>query len=94
MTTAVSAPVTPERIYQFAFGYAPPLVLEAAIRHRVFDVLDSGSKSLHEIHKATGASERGLADSIFLPRTGRATIRSRRKAPHFWSAPSPSFRAD
>ncbi len=61
MTTAVGAPVTPERIYQFAFGYAPPLVLEAAIRHRVFDVLDSGPKSLHEIHKATGASERGLA---------------------------------
>jgi len=61
MSTAVSAPVTPERIYQFAFGYAPPLVLEAAIRHHVFDVLDSGPKSLHEVSVATGASERGLA---------------------------------
>jgi ubiquinone/menaquinone biosynthesis C-methylase UbiE len=61
MSTPVTAPVTPERIYQFAFGYAPPLVLEAAIRHHVFDVLDSGPKSLHEISLATGASERGLA---------------------------------
>jgi ubiquinone/menaquinone biosynthesis C-methylase UbiE len=61
MATPVTAPVTPERIYQFAFGYAPPLVLEAAIRHHVFDVLDSGPKTLSEVSKATGASERGLA---------------------------------
>jgi len=60
MTTAVCAPVTPERIYQFAWGFAPPLVLETAIRHRIFDVLDSGAKSFQEIHAATGASERGL----------------------------------
>jgi ubiquinone/menaquinone biosynthesis C-methylase UbiE len=58
--TAAAAPVTPERIYQFAFAYAPPLVLEAAIRHHVFDVLDGGPKSLQEIQAATGASERGL----------------------------------
>jgi ubiquinone/menaquinone biosynthesis C-methylase UbiE len=61
MPTEVGAPVTPERIYQFAFGYAPPLVLEAAIRHHVFDALDSGPKSLSEIQAATGASERGLS---------------------------------
>jgi len=60
MSAAVTAPVTPQRIYQFAFGYAPPLVLEAAIRHHVFDVLDSGAKSLAEISVATSASERGL----------------------------------
>ena len=61
MTTEAAAPVTPERIYQFAFAYAPPLVLEAAIRHHVFDVLDSGPKSLEEIQAATGASKRGLS---------------------------------
>ncbi len=58
-TTAVQ--VTPERIMQFAWGYAAPLVLEAAIRHNVFDALDSGPKSLEEIQVATGASARGLA---------------------------------
>ena len=52
--------ITPERINQFAWGYIPPLVLEVAIRHRVFDVLDSGPLSLHQVHQQTGASERGL----------------------------------
>ncbi|MGD0547145.1 MAG: methyltransferase [Terracidiphilus sp.] len=61
MTTEVAVPVTPERIYQFAFAYAPPLALEAAIRHHVFDVLDGGPKTLEEIQAATGASKRGLS---------------------------------
>src|SRR5258707_13072098 len=57
---ATSAPVTPERIMQFAWEYVPPLVLEAAVRHRVFDVLDSGPKTIAQVQKETGASERGL----------------------------------
>ena len=61
MTIPASSPVTPERIYQFAFAYAAPLALEAGIRHHVFDVLESGPKSLAEIALATGASERGLS---------------------------------
>jgi ubiquinone/menaquinone biosynthesis C-methylase UbiE len=61
MSAEVGAPVTPERIYQFAFAYAPPLVLEAAIRHHVFDVLDNGPQTLQEVQAATGASKRGLS---------------------------------
>lgn len=61
MTSSASNSVTPERIMQFAWGYVPPLVLEAAITHRVFDVLDSGPKDLQQVHEATGASPRGLA---------------------------------
>ena len=61
MSSPASAPLTPERIFQFAWGYAPPLVLEAAIRHRVFDVLDGGPMTLTQIHEATGASKRGLS---------------------------------
>ena len=45
---------------QFAWGYVPPLVLEAAIRHRVFDLLDGGPKTIAQVQKETGASERGL----------------------------------
>lgn len=45
---------------QFAWGYVPPLVLEAAIRNRVFDVLDGRAKTVEEVHKETGASVRGL----------------------------------
>jgi 3-hydroxy-5-methyl-1-naphthoate 3-O-methyltransferase len=61
MTVSSDVQVTPERIMQFAWGYVPPLVLEAGIRHRVFDVLDSGPKTIQQVHQATGASERGLA---------------------------------
>ncbi|MBV9851433.1 MAG: methyltransferase domain-containing protein [Armatimonadetes bacterium] len=45
---------------QFAFGYAPPLMIEAAVRHRVFDVLDAGPRTVAEVSAETGASERGL----------------------------------
>jgi ubiquinone/menaquinone biosynthesis C-methylase UbiE len=45
---------------QFAWGYVPTMVLESAIHHRVFDVLDEGPKTLKETAEATGASERGL----------------------------------
>lgn len=54
-------PVTPQRIMQFAWGYAAPLILEAAIRNRVFDTLDSGPKTVEEVSAATGASTRGLS---------------------------------
>jgi len=67
MTTVVptpqaqSAPVTPERILQLAWGYSIPLVLEAAIHHRVFDALDAAPMTLEELTRATGASRRGLS---------------------------------
>lgn len=59
--SSAQAPVTPERIMQLTWGYAIPLILEAAIRHRVFDVLDGGPRTLSQVAEATGASERGLA---------------------------------
>lgn len=60
MNTAETKQVTPERIMQMAFGYAPTLIIEAAIKHRVFDVLDEAPKTVAETAAATGASERGL----------------------------------
>ena len=60
MSTSVQMQVTPERIMQLMWGYAPPLILEAAIRHRVFDVLDNGAKTVEEVEDETGASARGL----------------------------------
>lgn len=45
---------------QFAWGYIPTLMLEAAVRHRVFDVLDGAPKTVKETASVTGASERGL----------------------------------
>jgi len=66
MSTAQS-PVKPDRIMQLTWGYAPPLILEAAIRHRVFDVLDNGAKTVEEVEDETGASARGLT-ALLLPR--------------------------
>jgi len=60
MSISNQAPITSERIMQLMWGYAPPLILEAAIRHRVFDVLDNGAKTVEEVEDATGASARGL----------------------------------
>ena len=52
--------VTPERIMQFAWGFAPPLILEAALKHRVFDLLGSAPKTADGVAAETGASVRGL----------------------------------
>lgn len=52
--------VTPERLMQFAFAYAPPLIIGAAVNNRVFDLLQSGAKTIKQLSKETGASERGL----------------------------------
>lgn len=61
MNNTETPPVTPERIMQLSWGYAPPLILEAAIRHRVFDILEEGPKPLPELSRATSTSARGLA---------------------------------
>jgi SAM-dependent methyltransferase len=52
--------VTPERLMQFGFAYAPPLIIGAAVNNKVFDTLEHGPKTLEEVSKQTGASERGL----------------------------------
>lgn len=45
---------------QMAWGYAAPLMLEAGVRQGVFDLLDSGPKTVDEVATTTGASARGL----------------------------------
>lgn len=53
--------VTPERLLQLSWAFAPPLVIEAAVRHRVFDVLAQQPRTIDELAQATGASVRGLS---------------------------------
>jgi SAM-dependent methyltransferase len=45
---------------QMAWGYAPPLMLEAAVRNGVFDALEGGPRTVSQVAAATGAAERGL----------------------------------
>jgi len=53
------ATVTRERIMQVWFGFAPPLILEAAVRCHVFDVLADGPKTAEEVAAETRTSPRG-----------------------------------
>ncbi len=57
---ANSAQLTPERIMKLNWGFAPTLVLGAALRHGVFDRLENGPKTLAELAGETHTSERGL----------------------------------
>lgn len=52
--------LTPDRIMQMAWGYAPPLILEVALHHRLFDHLDGAPKTVEQMAAITGASSRGL----------------------------------
>src|SRR3954454_21750672 len=52
--------VSPERLMQFGFAYAPPLIIGAAVASKVFDALAGGPKSLEGSTRETGASVRGL----------------------------------
>jgi precorrin-6B methylase 2 len=58
--SSTAPPVTPERILKFAWAFAPPLVIEAAVRHRVFDALANRALTVGELAQATGTSSRGL----------------------------------
>ena len=52
--------LTPERLQQFGFAYAPPLIISAAVNNKVFDTLEGGAKTVEQLQKQTGASARGL----------------------------------
>jgi len=46
---------------QFAWGYAPTLVIEAAVRHGIFDLLDKGALTAVQVATRTGTSQRGVS---------------------------------
>jgi SAM-dependent methyltransferase len=60
MKNAKKEQVTPERLMQFGFAYAPPVIIGAAVSNKVFDTLASGAKGAEEVSKETRAPVRGL----------------------------------
>jgi ubiquinone/menaquinone biosynthesis C-methylase UbiE len=52
--------VTPERLMELSFAYAPPLIISAAAANNVFDTLENSAKAAEEVAKETGASPRAL----------------------------------
>jgi predicted O-methyltransferase YrrM len=68
---------SPERLRQLAWGFAPPLVLHAAARHRLLDPLVHGPRAAAELAGAAALPLRGVAmilDALtglrFLTRSG------------------------
>src|SRR5262249_51721449 len=60
MPSVANTLVSPDRLMAFTFGFAPPLMIEAAIRHGVFNALDKGTKTIDALGVETGTSPRGL----------------------------------
>src|SRR5665213_2237735 len=52
--------LAPDRIMQLSWGYAPPLIIEAAVKHRLFDLLDVSPKTAPQLAKEAGVSLRGV----------------------------------
>ncbi|MDR3619288.1 MAG: methyltransferase [Paludisphaera borealis] len=50
----------PEKILRYSFAYAPPLMIEAAVRLNVFDALADGPRNLDDLAKTVGTDRRGL----------------------------------
>jgi len=63
MSASSQAAVTPERIQQLAWGYAPPLIIEAGFT-TVFSIcLDGGSKTVEEVATRSALRCAGCARS-------------------------------
>jgi ubiquinone/menaquinone biosynthesis C-methylase UbiE len=52
--------VTPERLMELSFAYAPPLIISAAAGNKVFDALENAAKTAEEVAKETAGSPRAL----------------------------------
>jgi predicted transcriptional regulator len=52
--------VTPERLMELSFAYAPPLIISAGVSNKVFDSLEGDAKTTEQVAKETGASARAL----------------------------------
>jgi 3-hydroxy-5-methyl-1-naphthoate 3-O-methyltransferase len=52
--------LTPERLMQLCWGYAPPLIIEVAVKHHVFDLLDASPKTARQLATGAGVSLRGV----------------------------------
>ena len=59
-TSALNTGPTPDRLMQFAWGFAPPLIISAAVKFRLFDILEETPQTVPELAAKTGASARGL----------------------------------
>jgi ubiquinone/menaquinone biosynthesis C-methylase UbiE len=53
--------LTPERLMQLCWGFAPPLLIGASIRHKIFDTLAAVPLPAEELARRTNTNPRALA---------------------------------
>jgi ubiquinone/menaquinone biosynthesis C-methylase UbiE len=82
--------VTPERLQQLGFGYAPPLIISAAVSNKVFDTLENGARTVEQVSKKTGASVRGLR-AIMNALVGLDLLKKDRKGKYSLTPESEAF---
>src|ERR1700751_5871673 len=82
--------VSPERLRELGFAYGPPLIICAAVSNGVFDSLANGAKSVGEVAKETGASERGVR-GIMNALIGLELLRKDRKDKYSLTSESAAF---
>ena len=82
--------LTPERLQQFGFAYAPPLIISAAVNNKVFDTLEGGAKTVEQVQKETGASARGLR-AIMDALVGLQLLKKDRQSRYFLTPESQAF---
>jgi hypothetical protein len=52
--------LNPEKVLQYSFAYAPPLMIEAAVKLNLFDALSGGETSADDLATQTKTSVRGV----------------------------------
>src|SRR6266545_1513700 len=52
--------VTPERLMELSFAYAPPLIISASVSNKVFDLLEDDAKTSEQLAAETAAPARAL----------------------------------
>jgi SAM-dependent methyltransferase len=82
--------LTPERLQQFGFAYAPPLIISAAVNNKVFDTLEAGPKTVDQVKKQTGGSARGLR-AIMDALVGLELLKKDRQSKYSLTAESHAF---
>ena len=82
--------LTPERLQQFGFAYAPPLIISAAVNNKVFDALEDEAKTVEQVQKKTGASARGLR-SVMDALVGLELLRKDRQSRYSLTPESQAF---
>jgi ubiquinone/menaquinone biosynthesis C-methylase UbiE len=82
--------VSPERLMELGFAYAPPLIISAAVSNKVFDSMSNGAKTVGEVAKESAASERGLR-AIMNALVGLGLLKKDRSGKYSLTAESAAF---